>query len=86
VPKVLPLSVRSVVVAIGLTPPLVVLTTGETTAVTLVPGSTIRLLTIAILVPINGLFTTTAPDTNTVVVKLWLMKKPGNQKPNHQVG
>jgi hypothetical protein len=46
----------------------------------------ILLLTIASLVPINGLFTTTAPDTTTVVVKLWQMKKPGNQKPNHQVG
>jgi hypothetical protein len=44
------------------------------------------LLTIAILVPINGLFATTAPDMTTVVVKLSQMKKPGNQKPNHQVG
>lgn len=84
VPKVLPLSVRSVVT--GRTPPLPVLTTGDTTTEVLVTGSMILLLTIAILVPIKGLFTTTAPPTTTVVVKLWLIKKPGNQKPNHQVG
>src|SRR5512135_716722 len=76
--KVLPLSVRSVVT--GLTPPVFVLTTGSTTA-TLLPS-----LLITLLLTMAFLFTNGGFDTITVVVKLWQMKNPGNQKPNQKTG
>ena len=81
--KVLPLSVRSMVT--GFTLPAPVLPTGSTRTTVLVTGSITRLLTTAVLFT-NVLFTKTALLTTTVVVKLWQMKKPGNQKPNHQTG
>jgi hypothetical protein len=81
--NVLPLSVRSTVR--GLTPPPLVLVTGSTTATRLVTGSMKRLLTTALLCAMNPWFTNTGRVTTTVV-KLWQMKKPGNQKPNQKVG
>ena len=73
-----PLPVRSAVVAC--TVPVLVLTTGSTTVTVLVTGLMIRLLTMAVLLT-NGVFV-----TNTVVVKLWQMKNPGNQNPNQNTG
>jgi hypothetical protein len=73
-----PSPVRSAV--IGRTAPVLVLTTGSTTATVLVTGFMIRLLTMALLVTNAGF------DTITVVVKLWHMKNPGNQKPNQKAG
>ncbi len=73
-----PLPVRSAVT--GNTVPVLVLTTGSTANTDLVTGLKIRLLTMAVLV------TNAVCVTNTVVVKLWQMKKPGNQKPNQKTG
>ena len=80
--NVLPPSVRSLVT--GFTVPAPVLPTGSTRTAVLVTGSITRLLTTAVLFT-NVLFTKT-PLLTTIVVKLWQMKKPGNQKPNHQTG
>ena len=73
-----PLPVRSAVVAC--TVPVLVLTIGSMTVTVLVTGLMIRLLTMAVLVT-NAVFV-----MNTVVVKLWQMKNPGNQNPNQKVG
>ena len=74
---VLNISPRPVLSALtALTEPSPVLTTGSTRTTVLVSRSTNRLDTMAVLVT-NGEFVTT-----TVVVKLWQMKNPGNQKPN----
>jgi hypothetical protein len=81
--NVLPLSVRSTVR--GCTPPDAVLATGSTTATRLVTGSMKRLLTTTLLCMMKPWFTNTGLVTTTVV-KLWQMKKPGNQKPNQNVG
>ncbi len=82
--NVLPFPVRRVVT--GLTRPAPVRVTGSTTATLRVTGSIIRLLTMVCLgTTTTAPFTTTAPLTTTVV-KLWHIKKPGNQKPNHQLG
>jgi hypothetical protein len=73
-----PLPVRSALT--GLTEPSLVLTTGSTVTTVLVSRSTNRLDTMAVLLT-NAVFVTT-----TVVVKLWQMKNPGNQKPNQNTG
>ena len=73
-----PLPVRSAV--IGRTVPVLVLTTGSMAVTVLVAGSMILLLTMAVLVT-NPTFV-----TNTVWVKLWQMKNPGNQNPNQTAG
>ena len=73
-----PLPVRSAV--IGRTAPVLVLTKGSMTVTVLVTGLTIWLLTMTLL------FTNVVFDTITVVVKLWQMKNPGNQKPNQKAG
>src|SRR5512143_1545522 len=64
-----------------------VLVTGSTTATLLVTGSMMRFVTMAGLdVTTMAPLTTTGPFTTTTVVKLRAMKKPENQKPNHQLG
>ncbi len=71
---------------IGRTVPALVLTTGSTTATVLVTGLTIWLVTIAVLVTNVAFDTANGVLTTTVVVKLWQMKNPGNQKPNQNTG
>ena len=60
--------------------PVLVLTTGSTRTTVLVTGLMIRLVTIPVHV------TSLVFVTITVVVKLWQMKKPGNEKPNQTTG
>jgi hypothetical protein len=82
---VLPFPVRRVVN--GLTRPGPVRVTGSTTATLLVTGSMIRFVTMPGLVATTTPpLTTTGLFTTTTVVKLRAMKKPENQKPNHQLG
>jgi hypothetical protein len=73
-----PLPVLSAV--IGRTVPVLVLTTGSMVVTVLVAGSMIRLVTRAVL------DTNPVLNTITVVVKVWQMKNPGNQKPNQKAG
>jgi hypothetical protein len=73
--KVAPFPVRRTVT--GLPPP--VLIAGSTRATLLVTGSITRFVRIALpWKPTKGLTTT--------VVKVWQIKKPGNQKPNQTTG
>jgi hypothetical protein len=83
--NVLPSVDRSVVS--GRVRPGPVRVTGSTTATLLVTGSMIRFVTMTGLdVTTTDPLTTTGLVTTTTVVKLRAMKKPENQKPNHQLG
>jgi hypothetical protein len=83
--NVLPFSVRRVVT--GRVRPGPVRVTGSTTETLLVTGSMIRFVTMTRRgATTTAPLTTTGPLTTTTVVKWRAMKKPGNQKPTHQLG
>jgi len=83
--NVLPVGVRRVVS--GRTRPGTVRETGSTTATLCVTGSMILFVTMTgRCVTTTDPLTTTGLVTTTTVVKFRTMKKPGNQKPTHQLG